>query len=83
MAAVDVARLGWLPLIGWSFLLPLSASLAASLRDADARLYHSQALLPTLLISAELSVDQRHGAPQRHTLHTAPARSAHPWLSVP
>lgn len=83
VAAVDVARLGWLPLIGWSFLLPLSASLAASLRDADARLYHSQALLPTLLISAELSVDQRHGAPQRHTLHTAPARSAHPWLSVP
>ena len=52
--AWDVTRLGAKPLASWWFALPVAWAYARALQDADARLSHSQVLLPTLLISSEV-----------------------------
>ncbi|KAL1510131.1 hypothetical protein AB1Y20_006463 [Prymnesium parvum] len=59
--ALDVASHGAWSLVGWLFLLPLGYRYAIALDDADARLSHSPVLLPTLLVSAELSVNGQYG----------------------
>lgn len=52
---------GWWPMIGWSFVIPMTYRYILALDDADARLSHSPILLPTLLVSAELSVSGQYG----------------------
>jgi len=58
---LDVMSQGALPLVGWAFMVPMGYRFAIALDDADARLSHSPVLLPTLLVSAELSVNVRYG----------------------